>query len=252
MSAARRQPGSAGALRPHVLLVGDDADLCRRIAKYFSEFDLRVSCARDAVAMQTRLAEHIFDLVLLDLMLPGKDGITLARDLRARSAMPIIMLSGRADEIDRIMSLELGADDYVAKPFNLRELVARVRAVLRRTQARSGPSKGAEALRGFRFAGWELDLRTRRLASTNGDEIELTLAELGLLRAFLGAPQRVLSRDELFELSRGHSDEVVVRSIDVLILRLRRKIEANPSRPDIVKTSRGAGYYFNARVETVG
>jgi two-component system, OmpR family, response regulator len=238
---------TARTLGPHVLLVGKDASLCRRITRYFSRFGLRVSCVKNSAAMNSTLGEKIVDLILIDLALPGEDGIGLARELRAHSAMPIIMLGSRPDDVDRIMSLELGADDYVAKPFNPRELVARVRAVLRRAH-RHPVGEAAESARAFRFSGWELDLRLHRLVAANGKRVELTSAELALLRVFVGAPQRVLTREELAELSREHGDEITDRTIDVLILRLRRKLEVDPHHPVLIITSRGIGYSLDAQV----
>jgi len=237
---------------PHILVVDDDPDVCQLICDYFVEFGLRVSCAADGASMQQALAHGIFDLVLLDLKLPDEDGMALAREVRAKSSTPIIILTSRKEDVDRVIGLELAADDYVTKPFNPRELVARVRAVLRRTQSNKALHAGAEPLKALRFAGWELNLRTRQLTSADGERVELTQSDFALLSAFLGAPQRILSREQLLELSRDHDDEVFDRSIDVQILRLRRKLETNPSRPELIKTERGAGYFFNARVEAVG
>ena len=236
---------------PHILVVDDDPDVCRLISDYLAEFGLRVSCAGDGSSMRKELAQNVVDLIVLDLKLPADDGMTLVRELRAKSSMPIIMVTSRKDDVDRVMGLELGADDYLTKPFNPRELVARIRTVLRRTQAHPVSRGEGEPLQALRFAAWELNLRTRRLSSTDGDTVELTHAEFALLLAFLGAPQRILSREQLLELSRGHDDEVFDRSIDVQILRVRRKLESNPSRPVLIKTERGAGYFFNASVEAI-
>jgi DNA-binding response OmpR family regulator len=231
----------------HILVVDDDAQLREMIAEYLGEYDFRVTGAADGPAMRKVLASSVVDLIVLDLRLPAEDGMSIARGLRAESSIPIIMLTGRKDEVDRIMGLELGADDYLTKPVNLRELLARIRTVLRRSQAHP-PESAAEKLRAYRFAGWELDVRTRKLGSPAGSVVELTNAEFGLLTAFLNAPQRILSRDQLLELSKGYNDDVFDRSIDVQILRLRRKIEADPSHPELIKTERGAGYFFDARV----
>jgi DNA-binding response OmpR family regulator len=237
---------------PHILGVDDDADIRQLIAEYLGEFNLRVSVARDGQSMQKALSQNVVDLILLDLKLPDDDGMNIARELRAKSNIPIIILTSRKDDVDRIMGLELGADDYLTKPFNPRELLARVRTVLRRAQAHSAGAKvEGEVLRGYRFPGWELDLRSRRLTSTGGDRVELTHTEFVLLIAFLGSPQRILSREQLIELSHGYDDEVFDRSIDVQILRLRRKIELDASRPELIKTERGEGYVFNAAVEVV-
>ena len=234
---------------PLILVVDDDAATRELIAEYLAEYQYRVIGAADGQTMRTILAGNVVDLVVLDLKLPAEDGMSIARELRAQSSIPIIMLTGRRDDADRILGLELGADDYLTKPFNPRELLARIRAVLRRARAHL-PAPGAdEKLHAYRFAGWELDLRTRRLTAVGGERVELTHAEFELLNAFLGAPQRILTRDRLLELSRGYDDDVFDRSIDVQILRLRRKIESDPGRPQLIKTERGAGYFFDATVE---
>jgi two-component system OmpR family response regulator len=239
-------------MAPHILVVDDDADIRQLIAEYLGEFNLRVSVARDGQSMQKALTQNVVDLILLDLKLPDDDGMNIARELRAKSSIPIIILTSRKDDVDRIMGLELGADDYLTKPFNPRELLARVRTVLRRAQAHPANARAeGEVPRGYRFPGWELDLRSRRLTSTAGDRVELTHTEFALLVAFLGSPQRILSREQLIELSHGYDEEVFDRSIDVQILRLRRKIELDASRPELIKTERGEGYVFKAAVEVV-
>jgi two-component system, OmpR family, response regulator len=240
-------PGAAG-VPAHILVVDDDAQIRQMIADYLGEYDFRVTGAADGQAMRKVLAAAVVDLIVLDLRLPAEDGMSIARALRADSSIPIIILTGRKDDVDRIMGLELGADDYLTKPVNLRELLARIRTVLRRAHAHAPEQHEAEKLRAYRFAGWELDLRTRKLTAPSGKMVELTNAEFGLLTAFLNAPQRILSRDRLLELSKGYDDEVFDRSIDVQILRLRRKIEVDPSRPALIKTERGAGYFFDAAV----
>ena len=236
----------------HILVVDDDADLRQMVADYLTDYDLRVTGVADGSGMRDAIAREVVDLVLLDLKLPSEDGMNLARELREKSSVPIIILTGRKDDVDRIMGLELGADDYLTKPFNLRELLARIRAILRRTQAHPVTQVEGRAPQAFRFGGWELDLRSRRLTSGAGERVDLTHAEYALLAAFLGAPERILSREKLLELSRGNDDNVFDRSIDVQILRLRRKIESDPSRPQLIRTERGAGYFFNAQVEAVG
>ncbi len=235
----------------HVLIVDDDPHIGKLIAEYLAEFDLRVTHALDGRGMERSLEVEPVDLIVLDVRLPGDDGLTLLRRVRGRSAVPIILLTTRSDEVDRILGLELGADDYLTKPFSPRELLARIRAVLRRAQTKP-PDSEAGALHAFRFAGWELDVRSGRLSSPTGDRVQLTHAELRLLQALLKAPRRTLSRDQLLDLSRGHNDDVFDRSIDVQILRLRRKLEADPSRPNLIKTDRGVGYFLDAKVETVG
>lgn len=233
----------------HVLAVDDDPAVRRLVAEYLGEQDFRVHTAADGREMARFIAESIVDLILLDLKLAGEDGLKLLRELRATSSVPIIILTGqRRDEVDRILGLELGADDYVTKPFSPRELLARIRAVLRRTEiSQTAAARDGKGTR-YRFAGWELNLRTRRLTSPAGDLIPLTRSELNLLLAFLRSPQRVLSRDQLLVASRLHDTDVYDRSVDVQILRLRRKLEAKPNEPELIKTERGAGYIFAAPV----
>jgi DNA-binding response OmpR family regulator len=197
------------------------------------------------------MARELVDLVILDLRLPGEDGMQIARKLRDESAIPILMLTGRVEEADRVMGLELGADDYLTKPFSPRELLARIRALLRRARAQATVTETMAKVRAYRFAGWELNIGLRKLKSPRGDTVELTNGEFRILTAFLSAPQRVLSRDQLLELSRVHNAEVYDRAIDIQILRLRRKIEADPARPRFIVTERGAGYVFSAPVDVV-
>jgi two-component system OmpR family response regulator len=240
----------APTVQPRILAVDDDPAIRQLIATYLVENDLRVTTAATGAEMAKALDEEAIDLVVLDLRLHEEDGMQLARKLRDDSTLPIIIVTGKQDEADRVMGLELGADDYITKPFSPRELLARIRAVLRRYQtAREILPARDDSRRAYRFAGWELNLRTRRLTSPNGERIELTNGEFSLLQAFCAAPQRVLSRDQLLDLSRLHSAEIYDRSIDVQILRLRRKIEPNPARPEYIKTERGAGYVFGVPVE---
>src|SRR3979409_795414 len=189
-------------------------------------------------------------LIVLDLKLKGEDGMGLARRLRDESAIPIVMLTGRAEEADRVMGLELGADDYLTKPFSPRELLARIRTILRRRRAEVRQGK-PEGIRAYRFDGWELNLNSRRLSAPGGKVVALSNGEFSLLVVLLGASQRILTRDQLLDLSRLHNDEVYNRSIDVQILRLRRKIERDPAEPRYIRTERGAGYIFGVPVETV-
>jgi DNA-binding response OmpR family regulator len=235
----------------HILVVDDDPAVCALVSEYLSQNDFRVTAAGTGTQMQQVLAQEAIDLVVLDLKLRGEDGLHLARRLRESSRIPIIIVTGRLEEADRVMGLELGADDYVTKPFSPRELLARIRAVLRRYQPVEPLPGRDEGLRAYRFAGWELNVRLHRLTAPTGEHVPLTNGEFSLLAAFLSAPQRVLTRDQLLELSRLHSTEVYDRSIDVQILRLRRKIEADSSNPQLLKTERGAGYVFNAAVTTV-
>ncbi|HZP94206.1 MAG TPA: response regulator [Burkholderiales bacterium] len=236
---------------PHILVVDDDAAICQLISDYLAGYDMRVTCVADGVQMRRTLALQVVDLIVLDLRLPAEDGMSIARELRAESSIPIIMLTGRQEEVDRVMGLELGADDYLTKPFSPRELLARIRTVLRRAHAHPAAVQGAGQPRAYRFAGWELDLRTRRLVSPSGERVDLTHAEYYLLGALLRAPRRILSREQLLEMSRGYDDAVYDRSIDVQILRLRRKVEIDPSEPKLIRTERGAGYFIDAEVESV-
>jgi two-component system, OmpR family, response regulator len=236
---------------PHVLALDDDPDIRRTLVDYLLAHDFRIDAVASGKEMLRILETEPVDIVLLDLRLPGEDGMSLARQVRATSTVPIIILSGRMDEADRVMGLELAADDYVTKPFSLRELVARIRAVLRRTKVDETAVVRDETLRAYRFSGWELNVRLHRLTAPDGHRIELTNSEYSLLCAFLSAAQRVMTRDQLLERSRLHNLEVYDRSIDVTILRLRRKIEADPTNPEFIKTERGAGYVFALPVSIV-
>jgi two-component system OmpR family response regulator len=234
----------------HILAVDDDPTIRELISDYLGHHGFRVSMAADGRDMVRIIAEDTVDLVVLDLKLAEENGLQLVSELRAQSSLPIIIVTGhRRDEVDRIVGLELGADDYLTKPFNLRELLARVRAVLRRTEADDVvPTVGGKGTK-YRFAGWELNLRLRRLTSPAGVPVSLTNAEFNLLSAFLRSPQQVLSREQLLAATRVHNDEVFDRSVDVQILRLRRKLEADPSMPELIKTERGVGYSFSAPVQ---
>ncbi|MFZ1324816.1 MAG: response regulator [Candidatus Contendobacter sp.] len=234
----------------HILAVDDDPAIRTLIADYLAEHDFRVSQAADSGEMHRILAASRVDLIILDLKLAGEDGLQLARDLRTRSEVPIIILTGqRREEIDRILGLEMGADDYLTKPFSLRELLARIKAILRRikgTDAAATPGKKPTA---YHFADWELQLRTRRLTSPTGEVVPLTNGEFNLLLLFLRSPGQILSRDQLLNGMHLHDHDAYDRSIDVQILRLRRKLEPNPSEPQLIKTERGVGYVFMAAVE---
>jgi two-component system, OmpR family, response regulator len=231
----------------HILAVDDDPAMRKLIADYLTSHGFRVSTAAAGAEVGRIMDEGIVDLVVLDLKLGEEDGLQLVNELRARSSLPIIVITGHwRDDVDRIVGLELGADDYLTKPFNLRELLARVRAVLRR--AATAPPQDGKGAR-YRFAGWELNLRTRRLTSPAGTPVALTIGEFSLLTAFLGSPQQVLSRDQLLTATRVHDEEVFDRSIDVQILRLRRKLEIDASAPELIKTERGVGYVFAVPVQ---
>jgi DNA-binding response OmpR family regulator len=238
----------------HILVVDDDPAIRELMAEYLTENELRVTTAVSGAEMRKALQESVIDLVVLDLRLGGEDGMHLARHLRETSTIPVIIVTGKRDEADRVMGLEIAADDYITKPFSNRELLARIRAVLRRYQvqrdAAAAPVKGTER-RAYRFAGWELNVLVRRLTAPDGRRVELSNGEFNLLLALCEAPQRVLSRDQLLELSRLHGAEVYDRSIDVQILQLRRKIEIDASAPQFIRTERGAGYVFDTQVDAL-
>jgi len=235
---------------PHVLVVDDDSALRQLVQDYLGQNDFRVSGAATGSELMDGFRAGVVDLVLLDLRLPGEDGMHLLRQLRAESQIPVIILTGRVEEADRVMGLELGADDYLTKPFSPRELLARIRTVLRRTQVGRGP-QSTRVCRAYRIPGWELNLRTRRLTASDGTDITLSNGEFNLLAALLGSANRVVSRDQLIEMSRRYDNEVYDRAIDVQILRLRRKIEANPAEPKIIVTERGVGYRVAVAVEAI-
>jgi DNA-binding response OmpR family regulator len=237
-------------IQPHILVVDDDPQIRELLKEYLGENALRVSLASSGKDMLAILAEEAVDLVVLDLRLAGEDGMAIARSLRDTSAIPIVMLTGVRDEADRVMGLELGADDYLTKPFSPRELLARIRTVLRRTKSAALGQARHSDVRAYRFAEFELNLRTRRL-KRDGQAIELTNGEFNLLAALLAAPQRILTRDQILESSRVYDNEVYDRSIDVQVLRLRRKIEQDPSQPQFIVTERGVGYTFNSAVEVL-
>lgn len=236
---------------PHVLAVDDDPSIRGLLADYLGANDIRVTAVATGKELAAVMARETVDLVVLDVRLHGEDGMQIARRLREDSQIPILMLTGKAEEADRVMGLELGADDYLTKPFSTRELLARIRALLRRAQAQATVADAVAKVRAYRFDGWELNVGLRRLKDPSGRTIELTNGEFSLLAAFLCAPQRTLSRDQLLDYSRLHNAEVYDRSIDVQILRLRRKIEPDPSHPRFIVTQRGSGYVFDAVVETV-
>ena len=236
---------------PHILVIDDDPLICQLVAEYMTRNDMRVSVGKSGKEMFAIIDREAIDLVLLDLKLPGEDGMQLARTLRERATVPIVLLTGRNEEADRVMGLELGADDYVTKPFSPRELLARVRAVLRRYQVQATLPERDNARRAYRFSGWELNLRTRRLVSRDGVSVELSNGEFSLLSALCHAPQRVLTRDQLLSMSRLHEAEVYDRAIDVQIRRLRLKLEADAANPLLIITERGAGYRLASEVETL-
>jgi len=227
----------------HILVVDDDREIRDLLSRFLGRHGYRVTAAGDGKAMRRAIADWKIDLIILDLMLPGEDGLALCRELRARSRLPVIMLTVMGEEMDRIVGLEMGADDYLAKPFNPRELLARMKAVLRRAQgAPAVPKDGGPRV--LRFAGWKLDIGRRRLDSANGLVVDLTAGEFDLLVAFAEHPQRVLSRDQLLDLAHGRAEAPFDRSVDMQVSRLRRKLEVNPDEPQLIKTVRGGGYVF--------
>ena len=232
---------------PHILVVDDHSEIRDLLKRFLEQHGMRVSCARDGKEMKRLLDEREFDLLVLDLMMPGEDGLTLCRELRVKSRLPIIMLTAMGEETDRIIGLEMGADDYLSKPFNPRELLARIKAVMRRTQAESLPVP--ETLtRDLRFDRWLLDVNRRELVDEEGVGMSLSTAEFDLLKVFLERPQRVLSRDQLLDLARGREAVAFDRAIDTLVSRLRRKLETDPKNPELIKTVWGGGYLFSAEV----
>jgi two-component system OmpR family response regulator len=237
------------AAQEHLLIVDDDAEIRNLLREYFQENGYRVTVAADGKGLWAALNTAQPDLIVLDLMLPGEDGISLCRALRARSDVPIIMLTARGGDADRIVGLELGADDYVPKPFNPRELLARVKSVLRRAKSLP-PNLRREEVRRFRFAGWSLDVATRDLTSPEGVAIPLSGTEFKLLRIFLDHPNRVLTRDQLVELMMSREAGPFDRALDVQISRLRHRLGEDAKEPAIIKTVRSQGYVLAAHVES--
>jgi two-component system OmpR family response regulator len=234
------------ATDPHILIVDDNREIRDLVSRLLTREGFRVSVAADGRAMRKTLADARIDLVLLDLMLPGEDGLSLCRGIRAESRLPIIMLTAKGDEVDRVIGLEMGADDYLAKPFGSRELVARIRAVLRRSSSDTpapGPAP-AEAQRRFRFDRWQFDTQSRELLGDDGVTVPLSTGEYELLLALVERPMRVLSRDQLLDLARGRAAAAFDRSIDTQISRLRKKLERDPAEPRVIKTVWGGGYMF--------
>ena len=230
---------------PHILLVDDDGEIRRLVTKFLRESGFRVTPVRDGREMRETLKSTSVDLIVLDLMLPGVSGLELCRELRAESAIPIVMLTARGDDLDRVLGLEFGADDYISKPFNTRELAARIRAVLRRTTAQ-GETRLDPSWR-FAFDGWTLDTRRRELTNNHGVVVDLSTGEYDLLLSFVEAPQRVLSRDHLLDAARNRVSSVFDRSINVQVSRLRRKLGGD-GLPEMIKTVRGLGYLFTPKV----
>lgn len=247
MSQVRRMDTSGS----HVLMADEDPEGSGRVCEYLGQHDFRVTLVNTGKQMLDVIGSEPVDLLLLEPQLGGGAGGGLTSRIRETSKLPIVVLSGLNEEADRVMSLELGADDYLTKPCSLRELLARIRAVLRRSRMQAVPMSQDESLRAYRFAGWELNVKLHRLLCPAGDNVRLSRGEYSLLCAFLSSPQQVLTRDQLLDLSRLHSTEVYDRSIDVQIMRLRRKIEADPAHPGLIRTERGMGYLFDATVKTI-
>ena len=231
-----------------ILIVDDDNDIRTLLASFLETQGFSVTKARDGIEMQHCLDERAHDLAILDLMLPGQDGLDLCRQLRQRSGMPVIMLTARTEETDRIVGLEIGADDYVTKPFNPRELLARIRAVLRRSGGAMAAPGGSPPGHPYRFEGWTLSPERRELTNPAGVMVDLSTGEFDLLLAFLEAPNRVLTREHLLDAARNQPDAVFDRAIDVQVSRLRKKIEPGELSPPMIRTVRGAGYLFMPRV----
>ncbi|WP_285672909.1 response regulator [Paralimibaculum aggregatum] len=236
---------------PHILVVDDHREIRDAVTRYLEKNGMRASAAKDVVEMDAQLRAGRFDLVVLDVMMPGEDGLSAARRLAASGGPPILMLSALTEDTDRIVGLEIGADDYLPKPFNPRELLARVKAILRRSE-RPEPLAGNLGGRRLAFAGWVLDTDTRALTrEEDGTEVSLTTAEFKLLTAFLERPRFVLSREQLLDITSGRTADVFDRTIDNQVSRLRRKIEADPSQPQIIATIRSGGYSLAADVREV-
>lgn len=228
---------------PHILLVDDDEDITALLAGYLARFRFTTVCACDAASMRAVLAREAVDLIVLDWMLPGTDGLSLAREVRAQSRIPVIMLTARASAFDAVVGLETGVDDYVSKPFEPRELVARIRTVLRRS---AGAPRAETSAHEMWFDGWRLNRSVRRLTSPSGAAVRLSDAEFRLLCTFLKKPRALFTRDQLMTLARGRRLDSFERSIDLLVSRLRHKLVHDPLAPSIIRTVRGAGYLFDA------
>ena len=238
--------------QPHILVVDDDREIRDLLSKFLERQGMRVTAARDAKEARRLWPLGRYHLVVLDLMLPGESGLDLARWLRAEASVPIVMLTAMAEETDRIVGLELGADDYLGKPFNPRELLARIRAVLRRASGDAGAASKEPPAKAIRFAGWVLEPARRRLLNPDGAEVPLTGGEYELLQVLVERPNRVLTRDMLMDLLRGRQAGPFDRAIDVAVSRLRRKLEDDGRNPSLIKTVRGGGYVLAANVERGG
>ncbi|MGH8138248.1 MAG: response regulator [Steroidobacteraceae bacterium] len=235
--------------RPHLVIVDDDREIRTLLSQYLEKHDFRTTAVADGKEMRRVMERSRVDLVVLDLMLPGEDGLAICREVRTRSQVPIIMLTARGEDVDRIVGLELGADDYVPKPFNPRELLGRIKAVLRRA-AHAPRDPSPDTIRSFTFSGWKLDTTTRTLTDLEGKEVPLSGAEYRLLAVLLSSANRVLSRAQLTELLRGREADPFDRSIDVRVSRLRQILADDARAPQIIKTVYGEGYVVGVTVET--
>jgi two-component system OmpR family response regulator len=233
---------------PHLLIVDDDDDIRSLLTNFFKKHSHTVTVAADGATMFTALERHSIDLVILDVMLRGEDGFSLCQKLRAMSRVPVIMLTAVTDHTDRTIGLELGADDYVTKPFDQRELLAKVKAVLRRTADTVAAAAPNDIRPIMSFGDWRLDVARRELRSSDNTLVLLSGGEFDLLLAFVEHPQRVLTRDQLLDLARGRSHAAYDRSIDTLVSRLRHKLEADSKAPSVIRTVRNGGYVFEAKV----
>lgn len=236
----------------HILVVDDDQRVRDMLCRYLEQEGFSVTGVEDGVAMRRHLLDNPVDLVLLDLVMPGEDGLSLSREIRAGSDLPIIMLTGKGEPIDRVVGLEVGADDYITKPFHLREVLARIRSVLRRSTIRPVTESGSDSdddSERVQFAGWRFDMVRRELRSPDGSPVPLTTGEFDLLSALVKRPNRPLDRDQIMDLVKGQDWQPFDRSIDTQIGRLRKKLEADPKDPQLIKTVRGVGYVFTPKVE---
>jgi len=236
---------------PHLLLVEDERSIRDPLARLLAKENFRVTAVENAAAAREKLSAGSFDLAVVDIMMPGEDGLSLTRFIRAQGGLPVILLTARTEDIDRIVGLEIGADDYLGKPFNPRELTARIRAVLRRTDPPETGAATSDGMRSYRFGAFMLDGPRRQLVRDDAQSEKLTEGEFRLLEAMVSRPGRVLSRDQLLDLTRHRSGEPFDRSIDNMVRRLRKRIETNPSLPELIQTVYGAGYVFTGSVERV-
>ncbi len=234
----------------HILVVDDDRGIRDLLGKFLRQHGYQTSLAKDGIEMQAQLESGGIDLIILDIMMPGEDGLSLCKKVRQHSSVPIVMLTAISEEVERILGLELGADDYMSKPFNPRELLARIRAILRRSGDKASHQENQPASQQliYRFDGWSLNATARRLLSPEQLEVTLSSGEFDLLVAFLRSPQQVLSRDTLLDITKNRSAMPFDRSIDIQISRLRQKIETDHKKPSIIKTVRGGGYILSVAV----